>query len=298
MVKIKIQAGLGNQMFQYALARGLQEKRNKEIILDLSYYSLGGVKDGDTVRGYELDKFNIKEDFKKDFSFTPSKTTFLEKIIRRIKNESAFVFYDKYLNPKDGAYLIGFWQSEKYFKDIENIIRTEFTLKDKIEEREDSDLAKQFLNQILFSKNSISVNVRRGDYASNPKIRNHHGLLGVEYFIDAVKYIVNEKKLLKEETNVFIFSDDIGWCKENLNALEDFGRIVFIPSEISVTDSLCLISKCKHNVIANSSFSWWGAWLNNNLGRIVVAPKKWMRAKINTKDICSKDWIRLENRFY
>lgn len=298
MIKVKIQAGLGNQMFQYALARYLQEKTRQEIILDLSYYSLGGVKRGDTPRGYELDKFNINESFKKDFSPTPFKATFFGKILRRFKNESAFVFYKKFLNPKDGNYLIGFWQSEKYFKDIENIIKKEFTLKNKIEEREDSDLAKQFLNQILFSKNSISVNVRRGDYASNPKIRNHHGLLGVEYFIDAVKYIVNEKKLLKEETNIFIFSDDIGWCKENLNALEDFGRIVFIPSEIPVTDSLYLISRCEHNVIANSSFSWWGAWLNNNLGRIVVAPKKWMRAKINTKDICPEDWIRLENRFY
>ncbi|MEA4910592.1 O-antigen biosynthesis glycosyltransferase WbnK [bioreactor metagenome] len=298
MIKVKIQAGLGNQMFQYALARYLQEKTRQEIILDLSYYSLGGVKRGDTPRGYELDKFNINESFKKDFSPTPFKATFFGKILRRFKNESAFVFYKKFLNPKDGNYLIGFWQSEKYFKDIEYIIRKEFTLKNRIEIREDSDLAKQFLNQILFSKNSISVNVRRGDYANNPKIRNHHGLLSIEYFIEAVKYVVKEKKLLKEGVKIFIFSDDVEWCRENLDSLKDFGELVFVSKDIIATDSLYLISKCKYNVIANSSFSWWAAWLNNNPSKIVIAPKKWMRTKVDTKDVCPHDWIRLENRFY
>lgn len=298
VVKIKIQAGLGNQMFQYALARRIKEKTDKEVVLDLSYYSPDGVKEGDTPRGYELDKFNINENFKKDFSSTPSKVTFLEKILRRLRKESAFVFYKKYLKPKDGAYLIGFWQSEKYFKDIKDIIRKEFTLKDRIENREDSDLAKQYLNKILSSKNSISVNIRRGDYANNIKIRNHHGLLTIEYFMNAIKYITDEKKLLKEETYIFVFSDDIEWCEKNLNSLKNFGKLVFVPKEITAADTLCLISKCQYNIIANSSFSWWGAWLNTHKDKIVIAPKKWMRAKMDTKDICPEGWIRLENSFY
>lgn len=297
MVTIKIQGGLGNQMFQYALARYLQEKTRQEIILDLSYYSLGGVKRGDTPRGYELDKFNINESFKKDFSSTPFKATFFGKILRRIKNESAFVFYRKYLNPKENACLIGFWQSEKYFKDIESIIRKEFTLKDKIEERGDIDESKKYLEKIKNSKNSISINIRRGDYANNQKTRNYHGLLTTDYFLEGIKYIIKEKEYQKEDVDIFVFSDDVDWCMENLNFFKDFGKIIFVPKEISATDTLYLISKCQNNIIANSSFSWWGAWLNNNPSKIVIAPKSWMRAKINTKDVIPKDWVRIENNF-
>ncbi len=284
-------------MFQYALARHLRE-RKKEVILDSSFYSMGGVKGKDTLREYELDKFNIDENFKKDFSSTAYRATLFEKLFRRIKNESAFVFYRKYLNPKENACLIGFWQSEKYFKDIESIIRKEFTLKDKIEERGDTDESKKYLEKIKNSKNSISINVRRGDYANNQKTRNYHGLLTTDYFLEGIKYIIKEKEYQKEGVDIFVFSDDVDWCMENLNSFKDFGKIIFVPKEISATDTLYLISKCQNNIIANSSFSWWGAWLNENKDKIIIAPKNWTRKRINAKDVCPEDWIRLENRFY
>nr|MBP9765905.1 alpha-1,2-fucosyltransferase [Candidatus Paceibacterota bacterium] len=92
--------------------------------------------------------------------------------------------------------------------------------------------------------------------------------------------------------------DDIEWCKNNLLDLKKEGELVFVSENLNPTDSLYLISKCQHNVIANSSFSWWGAWLNQNKDKIIIAPKNWMRSNIDTKDICPEEWIRLENRFY
>ena len=298
MIKIKIQAGLGNQFFQYALARAIKEKTKKEVILDLSFYTPNGVVKGDTVRGYELDKFNIDQNIKLSYKPTPKVQVILEKVIRRIFNLSSYVFYKIYFNPLYGFYLIGFWQSEKYFKDIEEIIRKEFTLKDLIENRGESDLSKIILNKIKSSKYSISVNIRRGDYANNPLIRNHYGLISKDYFIKGVEYVNKNLNLNNLDTNIFIFSDDIEWCKNNLLELEEFGNVIFVSEKLSPTDTLHLISICKSNVIANSSFSWWGAWLNTNSEKIIIAPKNWMKAHVKTKDVCPNEWIRLENEFY
>lgn len=298
MIKIKIQAGLGNQLFQYALARSIKENTNKEIVLDLSFYTTNGVAKGDIVRGYELDKFNIDKSIKLSYKHTPKIQIILEKIIRRIFNLSSYVFYKRYLNPSNYSYIIGFRQSEKYFKEIEDIIRKEFTLKNPIENRDDNDLSKNILKQIKDSKYSISVNIRRGDYVNNPTTRNYHGLISKDYFIKGVEYINKNLKLEKENTNIFVFSDDISWCESNLLELKDFGNLVFVSGNLDPVDSIYLISNCKSNVIANSSFSWWGAWLNNNLNKIVIAPKNWMKAKVNTKDVCPDEWIRLENKFY
>lgn len=297
MITIKIQAGLGNQMFQYALGRRIIEKTGKNIRFELSYYANNLAK-GDTVRELGIDKFNIMSDIERDYKATPLFFVYKEKILRKIFNTNAFTFYKKYLDPNKNSYLIGFWQSEKYFKDIENIIKKEFTLKDKIEERGENDIAKAYLEKINNSKVSISVNIRRGDYADNIKVRNYHGLIEKEYFINGVKYIKERLNIEKDVINIFIFSDDIEWCKENLNDLEYYGNLFFSSKEISATDTLYLISKCHHNVIANSSFSWWGAWLNQNENKIVVAPKYWVKVKIDTKDVVPEEWIELENRFY
>ena len=298
MIKIKIQAGLGNQLFQYALARAIKEKTKKEVLLDLSFYTPNGVAKGDIVRGYELDKFNIDKNIKSSYKSTPKIQIILEKIIRRVLNLSSYVFYKRYLNPLDHSYIIGFRQSEKYFKDIEEIIKKEFTLKNKIEDRDDQDISKNILKQIQDSKYSISVNIRRGDYVNNPTTRNHHGLISKDYFIRGVEYINKNLNLERENTNIFIFSDDISWCEANLLELKDYGDIVFVSQNLEPVDSLYLISSCKSNVIANSSFSWWGAWLNTNSEKIIIAPKNWMKAYIDTKDLCPNEWIRLENKFY
>ena len=298
MIKIKIQAGLGNQLFQYALARNIKEKTKKDVVLDLSFYTPNGIVKGDTIRGYELDKFNIDESIKLSYNLTPKIYIFLEKIIRRIFNLSSYVFYKRYLNSLDGSYLIGFWQSEKYFKNIENIIKKEFILKNPIENRDDNDLSKNILKQIQDSKYSISVNIRRGDYANNAEIRNYFGLISKDYFKKGIEYINKKLKLEKENINIFIFSDDISWCESNLLELKEFGNLVFVSDYINSADTLYLMSNCKSNVIANSSFSWWGAWLNRNTDKIIIAPKNWIKAKVNAKDVCPNEWIRLENSFY
>lgn len=129
------------------------------------------------------------------------------------------------------------------------------------------------------------MHIRRGDYVSNSAVLAHHGLLTPAYYDEAVN--VMSSKL--ETPTLFIFSDDIGWVKENL--FDDLD-VVFVDSGSAELD-LHLMSLCKHNIIANSTFSWWGAYLNTNMNKIVVAPKNWFSANINTDDLIPAEWIRL-----
>lgn len=300
MITVKIQAGPGNQMFQYALAKAIKLKAGKDITLDLSFYSKDGVVKGDTPRGLVLNDFNtdLEKDFNISYESTPKKVIFLEKITRRLFGESSLGFYKKYLNVKDGEYLIGFWQNEKYFKDIADVIRRDFTLKNKIEDQDNTE-SKKYLDLINSNPESVSIYVRREDYLSNKYANKEHGLLGLDYYRDAFA------RLMKEVQNrgliVFVFvssHEDINWCKDNFTFIPKEYEVHYVPFDISAAEYIYLISKCKYNIISNSTFTWWGAWLNNNPGKLVIAPKRWMRGSMNREDVCPPEWIRLENRFY
>ena len=300
MITIKIQGGPGNQMFQYALAKAVKLKTEKEITLDLSYYSSGGVAKGDIKRGFILEDFNIdlEKDFRLSYKPTPKSVLFLEKITRRLFRESSLGFYKKYLNPKDGSYLIGFWQNEKYFKDISSIIRNDFNLKYKIEDQKNTE-SKKYLDLINGSVNSVSIYVRREDYLLNKNTNKEHGLLGIDYYRDA--YIRLVKEINDVKANVFIFASsdsDIEWCKNNFDFISKDSNVYFVPFDIKAVEYIYLISKCKHNIVSNSTFTWWGAWLNSNPNKVIIAPKRWMRSGMDRVDVCPTEWIRLENRFY
>lgn len=299
MITIKIQAGPGNQMFQYVLAKAIKIKTKKDITLDLSFYNNGVVK-GDTHRGFVLNDFNThpEKEFKLSYDPTPKKVLLLEKIMRRICRESSLGFYKKYLNPRDGSYLIGFWQNEKYFRDIIDIVKNDFTLKNKIEYQNNTE-AKKYLDLINSSLNSVSIYVRREDYLLNKHANREHGLLSIDYYRDA--YIRLIKEIGNGELDVFVFASsgaDIDWCVDNFDFIPREHNVHFVPFNIKAAEYIYLISKCKYNIISNSTFTWWGAWLNSNPDKIVIAPKRWMRSSMNRYDVCPPEWIKIDNKFY
>ena len=267
MIIVRVTGGLGNQMFQYAMYKSL-EKKGKLVKLDSkSFYETKKEHNG-----YELERiFDIKpnkptkEDLEK---FDENNISTLFKIKRKLFGDKKFVYDTKeYVFNKDvyklkNSYLNGYWQSIKYFEGIENDIKKDFRFKNQLDKNN-----LEILNEIENS-NSISIHIRRGDYMS-PENYNMYGCIATPtYYKKAIKVI--EEKV--ENPTFFVFSNDMDWVKKNIQ----------INSRVFYID-MFLMSKCKHNIIANSSFSWWGAWLNENKNKIVIAPKKW----INREDVDS-----------
>lgn len=213
-----------------------------------------------------MNKFNIQT--KAKFGNFLTGKNLLINYLNKIKRRLGF-FVDEY------------YQNEKYFIDIADEIKKEFVLKNDF-----SAKAKEYLQRIENS-NSVSLHIRRGDYVANKKINAYHGVCGLDYYNEAMK-------IIKEKINnpiFFVFSDDIHWAEENLKGTE----FVFVSCpEIEDVEELILMSKCKHNIIANSSFSWWGAWLNKNPEKIVIAPKRWFNdKKAEQINIAPANWLRI-----
>lgn len=286
MLVVKIIGGIGNQMFQYAFVKALQKRNpNQKFFLDISNFSYKELSE----RKYELDCFGINEaiaDQKLVQNFQPA--------IGKVEKLKRFFSFQKYLINSDesnyfkadllktyseNTYFEGYWQSEKYFLDIETEIRQIFTVKKALNTQ-----TKPFLDQIR-ACDSVSLHVRRGDYVQNPIFNQVHGLCSLEYYQKAVDLI--SQKL--EKPVFFVFSDDIFWCKKHLKFDVE---IVFVAGNFLNYEDLSLMSACKHQIIANSSFSWWGAWLNNFAEKIIIAPKKWFVEK-EIKDLIPQHWIRL-----
>ena len=147
-------------------------------------------------------------------------------------------------------------------------------------------LVKYYLN-LIKNKNSVAIHIRRGDYFNNSKARNYHGILGEDYYKKSITYV---KKKVKSP-NFFIFSDDIELVKKTLPCFNN-KKFIFIDTKSSIND-LYLMCNCRHFIIANSTFGWWGAWLSKNKHKIVCAPKRWVRARISTPDIIPENWIKI-----
>jgi len=279
MVITKLMGGLSNQMFQYAIGRSLACKNQAELKLDISWF------DNHTKRKYGLLAFNIIEGFASQNEVAKFKKKGIGKLIERFKPYyKRSIVRERYYSNKNmskisnNVYLEGYWQNEKYFKDAEGIIRKEFTLKNKLKNFNNT------LKQKITNVNSVSLHIRRTDYVTTKK--HVFWQCPLSYYYMAIKKIAENYNNLY----IFVFSDDIEWAKDNLKI--NF-PVNFIEGNKDYQD-LTLMSLCKHNVIANSSFSWWGAWLNNNPNKIVVAPKKWFKGQgRNTKDLIPKQWIKM-----
>jgi len=288
MIITKLIGGLGNQMFQYATGRLLAYKNKAVLKLDLSAYDN---QSGITQRQYELSPFNVQQNFSNQIDNKiicgPEKKGLLGKIFRKLPDsfyksnyikEKGHNFNSSILDLNNNVYLDGYWQSEKYFSDISDIIRSEFTLKN-------NSLDPSLLQEII-NKNSVSLHIRRGDYVFNPVTNRFHGVCTLDYYKRAIDFI--EERF--EDLTFYIFSDDLNWCKENLK----INHPTFFVEGNKNYEDLILMSHCKYNIIANSSFSWWGAWLNNNPGKIVIAPEQWFADKsVDTDDLIPESWIKI-----
>jgi hypothetical protein len=286
--------GLGNQMFQYAAGRHLAHVHNTELKLDLSFLEADS-KGAYTQRHYDLGVFTLTGNFSKTDETESFKKSFNNRYKRFLFRKLPFLFGKAYITesgknyhtaflsyPKD-TYLSGFWQSEKYFSPIENIIRADFNFK-----TPPSGLNKE-LSEKIKSTESVSLHIRRGDYVVNEAVQSYHGVCSPSYYKEGVSKIKAKHKNLE----LFIFSDDAKWCKQNLVFDLPCTYIEHNPGEKSFED-MRLMSLCKHNIIANSSFSWWGAWLNANPAKIVVAPAKWVSDPADqSEDIFPPNWIKL-----
>lgn len=296
MIIVRLMGGLGNQMFQYATARALALRRETEVRLDLGWYRYEG-RNANTPRYPELDCFQLKAE----------KVTIPQKLVdswggRRsrlwkylLPGFSSFptlrvvrepgedmAVNPEVLNSPDNTLLIGFWQSEKYFKESEREIRSDFSFRPTLTGR-NLQIAEK-----IEAVEAVSLHVRRGDYVHDKLHSQSHGALPLDYYERALAHL--GEKL--DSPEFFVFSDAPDWVEANLRI--DYPTTYVNHNQGKNYEDLRLMSLCGHHIIANSSFSWWGAWLGSNPGKIVIAPEQWFRdSKIQVPDLIPEGWIRI-----
>lgn len=291
MVITKLIGGLGNQMFQYAVARRIACYAGVPVKLDLSGFQ------NYPLRSYALDCFNVKAELASEaevarFVERPGRWKRMATRILGTKGdlppgmikERSFRFDPELLSLEGDIYLDGYWQSEKYFREIEGCIRDEFTVKS------DPEGLNRELAEMIKEVDAVSVHVRRGDYVSDPVTSAWHGTCSPRYYEQAAALIARTVR----NPHFFVFSDDPAWAEQNIHLGYSSVHVKHNGPDRHFED-LRLMSSCRHHVIANSSFSWWGAWLGRSPGKIVIAPSRWFNTEeMDTSDLIPDTWIKLE----
>ena len=281
---VRLTGGLGNQMFQYAFSQALQAQ-GKEVSVDLSWYDKF-----DAHNGYELDSvFGIKPilaaikdcrrlGYNQYDVYHRFRAKYLPKKTYHRQDTETALKYDSTLFSLDEGYFAGYYQSEKYFDNIKSQIRKEFSFKNTVVNGQNLKYAEKMRNT-----ESVSIHVRRGDYVNNSL---YEGICTEDYYKQAIDFT----KESKPDAKFFIFSNDIAWCKEKFG-----NQAEYVEGNIGQTSwvDMYLMSCCKHHIIANSSFSWWGAWLGEREGSIIIAPVHWLNGVEDT-DVVSKRWISVK----
>lgn len=247
--------GLGNQLFQWSFYKSLESKFGKKNVFIDDSFFLSEHV-GTTNRKFLLPRFK-KLDFERF-----SNNDIIGKNFIHVSDDFNFRKYPEIIDKDRNYYFDGYWQNENYFKHIEELIREQLIIKE--------------YNLI----ESTSLHIRRTDYC---KSNGYHPVLEVDYYQNALK-------IINHYNNLVVFSDDINWCKDHLK----FKNINFVENDDEIED-LIMMSMCKHNIIANSTFSWWAAWLNKNPDKKVIAPKKWFgdHVNLNTSDLIPDSWIKI-----
>lgn len=288
MMIVKLKGGLGNQMFQYATGLAASSILGEELKLDATGYDDPRYINADTPRQYRLFPFNPSAGiatpnevkmYKYPFGiFSKAKRFAVLRVLKRHYSDYDPSFFKKY-----HKYIEGYFQSEKNFINIKDRVLKEYTLKKEFE----SEVFLAEKKKIDITK-SVSVHIRRGDYVSDPKTKSAHGVCSEEYYKQAIDIMRT-----KVRTPIFyFFSDDIEWVKKEFGEHADFKYVS--NSKLEDYEELMLMASCAHNIIANSSFSWWGAYLNQNSNKIVVAPKKWVNKVPDPHpNIIPEGWVRL-----
>jgi hypothetical protein len=287
---VNINGGLGNQMFQYAMGYSLAHDKNMVLKLDISWFNNMG---NATPRNFELKIFDKNIEYaenvvinQKNFVVRKLKLNRLwDKFIKPkydIINEPYFHYWKEFNNIDMSSYLIGYWQSERYFKHNRDLILRIFSFPE-ISEPHNVN----FEHEINKYVDSISLHVRRGDYVLDKHTNSYHGTCNMDYYKNSMTYLSKEL----ENPHFFIFSDDPDWVTAEFSG-DNITVIRGNDSELSFRD-MQLMTICKHHIVANSSFSWWGTWLSKKEG-ITVAPRQWFAdSSINTDDLYCSDWIRI-----
>jgi hypothetical protein len=290
MIITRLAGGMGNQMFQYAFGRYLSVKYNTELKMDITALLDRTPKKHFVYRDYDLGIFNIAEAFATAEEISRIKGKIPGRVIKLLNKftgakfsyivETGPAFSPVLYNSPDNVYLAGYWQTEKYFSGIADVIRKEFVVKEKL-----SDLSTEMLKQIQ-QTNSICVNVRRGDFITNP----FHNVCDLKYYTGA-KELISSKV---DDPHFFIFSDDIEWCRENLDFFSPTTYVLHEYAGKKFQDYIRLISACKHFIIPNSSFAWWANYLSPSQGGITIAPNRWVTAdNYDDKDVYRENWIKI-----
>jgi hypothetical protein len=285
VIEVEILGGLGNQMFQYALGRKLAFTTEQELVVNRSPFKTF------KAQPFLLDKYFLDGEITDKPNVRPY---FLKRVIFRLgKNgirfgrklyfaEESLEFHPEVLNLRGSVCLRGYWQSEKYFRDVREQLLNEFKPKQPL-----SLKAEEFLARIK-ARPSASLHVRRGDYITTASAT--HGALKMDFYKEAIAHLLS----LEPEITFFVFSDDPKWVSVELAPTIPNPCVVVSGNGLSEVEEMQLMSACQHNIIANSSFSWWGAWLNKNPNKVVIAPKNWFQSKEkSSKDIVPENWLRL-----
>jgi hypothetical protein len=290
MIIVQLKGGLGNQLFQYAFGRNLAHIHNTILKLDISDFQ------SNSKISYSLTHFNIQENFaspEEIKNLTDPRQTAANKWIyslfhnrpKRTKNHIVVKsphFDPRLLKLPDNVCLNGYFQSEKYFINIADIIRNEFKVKNELTGK-NKDIA-----EMMKTVSSVSISTRRGDYVTDPKANQTHGVCGLDYYYHCVEQI----NLKIKSPQFFVFSDDINWCQNNLKIKYPISYVDH--QQDKPYENLRLMSFCRHHIISNSSFAWWGAWLAAGKDKIVFVPEKWFaRSDINTEGMIPEDWIKI-----
>lgn len=294
MIVVRPNGGLGNQLFQYAAGRHLAHLRDDDLRFELSLLNLPGR------RKYELDHFRligepISNQVRSRMLHTdmnPWKRVLFQAIERTkpyyrrtiFKEKRQFSYDHNIVNTPADVILSGYWQTEKYFVKIRTILLNEITLRNRPKSKT-LEVSKR-----ITENESVAIHIRRGDYVQYPQTYQYHGTCSLEYYQACIRLISDKISF----PHFFIFSDDPDWAFDNI--------IIPFPTEFvrhngpeAAHEDLWLMSRCKHQIIANSSFSWWGAWLNQNPDKIVLAPEKWLNINDSRHgtDLLPISWIKL-----
>ncbi len=292
-------------MFTYAIGKALSLEKNQELFIDNSWVqkmdkaqkvNLSALQyfDEEVLTRKKIDIYRLA-----DISIFRKIITLCNKlnfsIFKGVIDEEFFQYDDRILKSKSSSLYLrsGYWQSYRYFDKYQDSIRKSFSFK-----KEVCLQNKVMAEKIMKSDNSVSVHVRRGDYNTNPELKNLYGeICTLDYYLKSIDYISKNVKKAK----FYIFSDDILWVMGEFSGLDAHIEYVQENHETSVVEighknngysDMYLMTLCKHNIIANSSFSWWGAWLNKNSDKIVIAPKQWFNDGRDTRDLIPESWLR------
>jgi len=295
-ITVALVGGLGNQLFQYAAGRALSLRTGGSLLIDLSWFDEVLHESGTTIRKYSLEPFKLPLRLMCKKSYDIPKLSRFGSLLSCLRGrlglsfgikryyEKSYCFDVNVLNLQAPVWLSGYWQSYRYFEDIANLIRQEIGAI-----RNLSPESQSFLEQIQ-STNSVCIHIRRGDYVSSKAASEYHGLCSIEYYQHGVEVVTESV----DSPQGFVFTDDPVWVRENLSLRIPF-TLVDANGPDNAHQDIWLMAACKYFIIANSSLSWWGAWLCPDKEKRVVYPARWFtNPNIDTSDLFPANWIRLE----